>query len=75
MLGHAPNFAPGEIQADLLVAGHTHGGQVRLPLIGPIIPHSLIPKRWAAGLTELPSGAPLLVCRGLGLESRDAPPM
>ena len=75
VLGHVPNFALGEVQADLLVAAHTHGGQVRLPFLGTIIPHCLIPRRWAAGLTVLPSGARLLVCRGLGMERGDAPPM
>ena len=43
VLGHSPNFALGQIDADLLVAGHTHGGQVRLPLIGPVITFSWIP--------------------------------
>ena len=34
MLGHAPDFALSpNVTADLLVAGHTHGGQVALPLI------------------------------------------
>ncbi len=75
VLGHVPNFALGEVQADLLVAAHTHGGQVRLPLIGPIITHSLIPNSWAAGLTRLPSGARLLVCRGIGMERDYAPPI
>ena len=75
VLGHAPNFALGTIQADLLVAAHTHGGQVCLPFIGPIITRSLIPNRWAAGLTVLPSGARLLVCRGIGMERGYAPPM
>jgi predicted MPP superfamily phosphohydrolase len=75
VLGHVPNFALGEIHADLLVAAHTHGGQVRFPLIGPIITHSLIPRSWAAGLTQLPSGARLLVCRGIGMERDYAPPI
>ncbi len=75
MLGHAPNFALGEIQADLLVTAHTHGGQVRFPFIGPIITHCRIPHRWAAGLTVLPGGARLLVCRGIGMERGSAPPM
>jgi uncharacterized protein len=74
VLGHIPNFALGHIEADLLVAGHTHGGQVRLPGIGPVITYSEIPRRWAAGLSELPSGAKLLVSRGIGMErQRNAP--
>ena len=56
VLGHCPNFALGKVPADLLVAGHTHGGQVRLPLVGALITLSKVPRRWAAGLTDLPGG-------------------
>ena len=73
VLGHAPDFALGRIQADLLVAGHTHGGQVRLPLIGPLTTHSRIPRQWAAGLTDLPDGGRLIVSRGIGMERHYAP--
>jgi uncharacterized protein len=73
VLGHLPNFALGKIEADLLVTGHTHGGQVRLPLIGPLLTLSRVPRAWAAGLTELPGGGKLLVSRGLGMERGHAP--
>jgi predicted MPP superfamily phosphohydrolase len=73
VLGHSPNFALGDIQADLLVAGHTHGGQVRLPWLGPILTASLLPRRWAAGASTLPGGATLVVSRGIGLERIAAP--
>lgn len=73
VLGHVPNFALGRIDADLLVAGHTHGGQVRLPLLGPVLTLSAVPRRRAAGLSDLPSGAKLLVSRGVGMERRYAP--
>jgi uncharacterized protein len=75
VLGHAPDFSLGQIGADLLVAGHTHGGQVRLPLIGPMITHSRVPHQWAAGLTDLPDGGRLLVSRGVGMERHFAPRM
>ena len=73
VLGHSPNFALGRIEADLLLAGHTHGGQVRLPLIGPLMKLSAVPRSWAAGLTDLPGGGRLLVSRGLGMERANAP--
>ena len=75
VLGHAPNFAMGAVDADLLVAGHTHGGQVRFPWVGAIVTHSRIPSAWAAGLTDLPDGGRLLVSRGIGMERGRAPPM
>ena len=75
VLGHAPDFALGPIEADLLVAGHTHGGQVRLPFLGPILTFSAVPREWAAGLTTLPSGAVLAVSRGIGMERNEAPRM
>jgi predicted MPP superfamily phosphohydrolase len=68
VVGHAPNYALGQVDADLLLAGHTHGGQVRLPLIGTLMTLSQIPRSWAAGLTELSGGRRLLVSRGVGME-------
>lgn len=73
VLGHAPDFAMGDIEADLLIAGHTHGGQVRLPGIGPLITLSRVPRDWAAGQTDLAEGKTLIVSRGIGMERGRAP--
>lgn len=72
-LGHSPNFALGDVEADLLVAGHTHGGQVRIPGLGPIITLSAIPRKWATGLTQIDEARQLIVSRGIGMERADAP--
>jgi predicted MPP superfamily phosphohydrolase len=63
----------GPVQADLLIAGHTHGGQVRLPFIGPLVTFSRVPRAWAAGLTRLSEDRTLIVSRGVGMERMDAP--
>jgi len=73
VLGHTPNFSLGQVDADLLVAGHTHGGQVRLPLYGPVMTLCNVPRQWAAGMTEITPGKHLLVSRGIGMERADAP--
>lgn len=73
VMGHAPDFSLGPIHADLLVAGHTHGGQVRLPFIGPLVTYSAVPRAWAAGMTRLSGGRTLVVSRGVGMERGDAP--
>lgn len=73
VVGHAPDFALGQIDADLLVAGHTHGGQVQLPGIGPLLTLSRVPRAWAAGVTELAGGRTLVVSRGVGMERGYAP--
>jgi predicted MPP superfamily phosphohydrolase len=73
ILGHSPNFARARTGADLLVAGHTHGGQVRLPLVGPIMTNTRVPRRLASGWHDLPDGTKLLVSRGVGMERGDAP--
>ncbi len=68
VVGHEPNFSLGEVQADLLLAGHTHGGQVQIPFYGPIIAHSAVPREWASGMTVLSPGKYLIVSRGIGME-------
>lgn len=73
VFSHRPDFVLGDVRADLLVAGHTHGGQVRLPGIGPLVTLSSIPRAWAAGTTALPGGRTLVVSRGVGMERGDAP--
>jgi predicted MPP superfamily phosphohydrolase len=38
--------------ADLFLCGHTHAGQIRLPLVGPLSTHSSAPRRFNAGLWQ-----------------------
>ena len=73
VLGHSPDFSLGQVEADLLVAGHTHGGQVRLPFIGPLATGSAVPRKWGSGLTEIAPRKHLLVSRGVGMERGSAP--
>jgi predicted MPP superfamily phosphohydrolase len=75
VMGHSPNFSLGEIEGDLLLSGHTHGGQVQIPGIGPLITISVVPRNWASGLTEIEPEKYLLVSRGIGLERGKAPRM
>ncbi len=73
-LGHRPDFALSSgVDADLLLAGHTHGGQVRLPFLGPIVTMSRVPRAWAAGRTELSGGRTLIVSRGVGMTRGRSP--
>jgi len=49
----------------LMLAGHTHGGQVRLPLVGALRNASAAPIRWTYGLVE-EGGRRMYVTSGLG---------
>jgi predicted MPP superfamily phosphohydrolase len=73
VLGHIPNFSLGQVNADLLVAGHTHGGQVQVPFMGPILTLSQVPRSWASGVTTIAPGKVLVVSRGIGMERGHAP--
>jgi predicted MPP superfamily phosphohydrolase len=57
---------------DLQLSGHTHGGQVRLPLIGALFTGSLYGKGFEAGRMEL-NNMTLYITRGIGLEGAAAP--
>lgn len=56
---------------DLVVSGHTHGGQVRMPLVGAVVTNSSLPTRFARGLSRIDDGW-LFVTPGLGV-SKFAP--
>jgi predicted MPP superfamily phosphohydrolase len=73
VLGHSPNFSLGQVSADLLIAGHTHGGQVQIPFIGPMLTLSQVPRSWASGVVTIAPGKVLVVSRGVGMERGNAP--
>jgi hypothetical protein len=56
LLAHTPDRLAWakQRQFDLLLAGHTHGGQVRFPLIGPVICPSWHGTKYAAGFYHEP---------------------
>ena len=73
-LYHTPDLARESRmqEADLYLAGHTHGGQVCLPLYGAMVTLSKHGKDYEGGLYRIGRCA-LYVCRGLGMEGGIAP--
>lgn len=53
---------------DLVLCGHTHGGQVCLPVIGPVLTNTWkTPRRLCSGLSLLNERTRLVVSRGVGI--------
>jgi len=74
LLYHSPDLMPEAVKAgiDLHLAGHTHGGQLRLPLFGALVTSSDFWKRYEGGLYR-EGRSTLYVSRGLGMEGMGAP--
>jgi predicted MPP superfamily phosphohydrolase len=51
--------------AELILAGHTHGGQLRLPGIGALVTNCDLPRRQARGVSDW-HGGPMNVSAGMG---------
>lgn len=72
LLAHRPDPAldlPPKPRTDLVVAGHTHGGQVQLPLFGPPMVLSRVPRDvGAGGLHDVGEGRRVYISRGVGVE-------
>lgn len=74
LLYHSPELMlqAAEQEIDLYVCGHTHGGQVRLPLVGALLTSSQLGRQYAMGHYRR-GRTHLYVSRGVGLEGLSAP--
>ena len=74
LLYHSPDLVPeaAALGVDLVLCGHTHGGQIRLPLIGAVFTSSDFGKRYEMGRYQ-EGATTLYVNRGLGMEGFGAP--
>lgn len=74
LLYHSPDLAPNaaRLPIDLMLSGHTHGGQVRVPGFGALITGSLYGKHFESGRIIM-NRLVLYVSRGIGMEGAFAP--
>jgi predicted MPP superfamily phosphohydrolase len=84
LMSHTPDVIVGDASdatsippshsTDLIISGHTHGGQVQLPGLGPLITFSSAPRHiCAGGLFPLDADTHICVSRGIGMERGQAP--
>lgn len=74
LLSHSPDLAPeaAAVGFDLYLCGHTHGGQLRVPILGAILSASHYGRRFVMGRYRL-NEMTLYTTRGVGMEGLGAP--
>ncbi|MBE2269853.1 MAG: metallophosphoesterase [Anaerolinea sp.] len=74
LITHSPDIAPeaGRAGIDWYLCGHTHGGQIRLPIYGALMSSSQLGMKYVMGRYDV-NGMTLYVSRGIGMEGYGAP--